>query len=67
MHCEARGRMGLLTGGVTVLFYAAMSLVNGWFERRGLGVPTEHHPRRRMVEKHLPRMRKDYGRICSMN
>ena len=39
---------------VTVLFYAAMSLVNGWFELRGLGVPTRHHARRRMVEKHLP-------------
>lgn len=52
---------------VTVLFYATMSLVNGWFERRGLGVPTGHHPRRRMVKKHLPHILEDYGRICIMS
>ena len=48
-------------------FYAAMSLVNGWFERRDLNVPTGHRLRRRMVEKHLPHLYEDYGRICIMS
>ena len=52
---------------VTMLFYTSMSLVNGWFERRGLIVPTTHYSRRRMVEKHLPHLYEDYGRICALS
>ena len=52
---------------VTMRFYASMSLVNGWLERQGLGVPTSHHPRRRMVKKHLPHLSEDYCRICFMS
>ena len=50
-----------------MLFYTSMSLVHGWFERRGLGVPTMHSTRRRMVEKRLPHLYEDYRRICSMS
>ncbi len=52
---------------VTMLFYAVMSLVNGWFERRGLNVPTTHYSRRRMVKKYLPHLYEDYGRICTLS
>ena len=52
---------------VTMLFYASMSLVNGWLERRGLNVPTGHRLRRRMVKKYLPHLYEDYGRICIMS
>ena len=48
-------------------FYAVMSLVNGWLERQGLGVPASHHTRRRMVKKHLPHLSEDYCRICFMS
>ena len=58
---------GFVDWEVTMLFYASMSLVNGWFERRGLIVPTTHYSRRRMVEKHLPHLYEDYGRICIMS
>ena len=50
-----------------MLFYASMSLVNGWLERQGLDVPTRHYARRRMVEKRLPHLYEDYWRICSMS
>ena len=52
---------------VTMRFYAAVSLVNGWFERQGMAVPTKHHARRRAVENHLPHLSKDYRRICIMS
>lgn len=52
---------------VTARFYAVMSLVNGWLERHGLGVPTGHRVRRRMVEKHLPHLSRDYCRICTLS
>ena len=32
---------------VTMRFYAAVPLVNGWFERQDMAVPTKHHARRR--------------------
>ena len=50
-----------------MLFYAAMSLVNGWLERQGLGVPTGHHKRRRMAERYLPHLFNGYGRICALS
>ena len=58
---------GFVDWEVTIRFYAVMSLVNGWFERQGLGVPTSHYSRRRMVKKHLPHLFNDYRRICFMS
>ena len=52
---------------VSIWFYAAMSLVNGWFERQGLDVPTKHYARRRAVESRLPHLFEDYRRICIMS
>ena len=52
---------------VTMRFYASMSLVNGWLERRGLDIPTRHYSRRRTVKKHLPHLSEDYCRICTLS
>ena len=65
LHGSREG--GFVDWEVTMLFYTSMSLVHGWFERRGLGVPTMHSTRRRMVEKHLPHLSEDYCRICFMS
>ncbi len=65
LHGSREG--GFVDWEVTMLFYTSMSLVNGWLERQGLGVPKRHHPRRHMVEKHLPHLSEDYWRICTMS
>ena len=65
LRCSRTGRF--VDWEVTMLFYASMSLVNDWLERRGLNVPTMHYARRRMVKKYLPHLYEDYGRICALS
>ena len=50
-----------------MLFYAVMSLASGRLGQRGLGVPTRHAARRRMVKTHLPHLFEDYADICTLS
>ena len=49
-----------------MLFYAPMSLVNGWLERQGLDVPARHYARRHVAKIRLPHLSKDYCRTCTL-
>ena len=61
------GGEGFAEWEAAVRLYAAMSLVNGWLERQGPGVPTGHRTRRRMAERCLPHLFNGYGRICALS
>ena len=64
---SARDGMGFPDWEVTVLFYAALSMVNGWFELRGLDVPARHTARRDMIKRHLPHLHKNYNELRSLS
>ena len=52
--------------GATALFYAAMSLINGWLERQGTDIPKRHGAKRRMIDRRLPHLHDGYDTLRSM-
>ena len=52
---------------VVALFYAALHLVNDYFERNGHAMPKNHNTRNKMIRRHLSDLKDEYNVLYGLS